>query len=75
MFIVVVFVSCEPVVAASGCVVVTGFGFWISSNVSRAARSHFTRKCKTSVDHEATTVGELHSRSSYQSSASKSDLQ
>jgi hypothetical protein len=70
-----VVVSCETIVAASSCLVVTGIVFGILSSISGEARSHFTRKCKTKVDQEATTAGELLSRFSYQSSASESDLQ
>jgi len=73
--VVVVVVSREIVVAASSCVVGTGVVFGISSNVFGEAPSHFTRKCKTRIGHEATTAGEFFSRFSYQSSASKSDLQ
>jgi hypothetical protein len=75
MVVVVVLVSREVVVAAPGCLVVTGIVFGISCNKFGEAQSHFTWKCKTSVDHEVMTVGELHSSSSYQSSASESDLQ
>ena len=60
-------------VAVSSFVVVTGFG--ILSNVLGEAPSHFTRKCKTRVGHEATTAGELLSRFLYHSSASEFDLQ
>ena len=70
-----VLVSCEIIVAAPGCLVVTVIVLGISSSIFGEARSHFTRKCRASVDHEVTTVGELHSSSSYQSSASESDLQ
>ena len=47
----------------------------VSSNKSGEALSHFTQKCKIDVGHNATTVSELCSRFSYQSSASESDLQ
>ena len=70
-----VLVSCEIIVAAPGCLVVTGIAFRILSNKFGEARSHFTRKCKIKVDHEATTVSELLSRFLYQSPASESDLQ
>ena len=73
--VVVVVVSRETVVAASGCVVVTNFVIGILSNVSGAALSHFTQKCETRVGHKVTTAGEFFSIFSYQSSASKSDLQ
>jgi hypothetical protein len=55
--VVVVDVSYAIIVAVSSSVVVTGFQ--ISSNVSRAALSHFTRKCETRVGHEVTTAGEF----------------
>jgi hypothetical protein len=55
--VVVVDVSYVIVVAVSSSVVVTGF--WISSNVSWVAPSHFTRKCETRVGHEVTTAGEF----------------
>jgi hypothetical protein len=71
--VVVVNVSYAIVVAVSSSVVVTGFR--ISSSVLGEAPSHFTRKCKMRFDHDATAAGEFFSRSSYQSSASKSDLQ
>jgi hypothetical protein len=73
--VVVVDVSHEVIVTELSCVVVTGFVFGVSSNKFGEAPSHLTQKSKTNVDHEATTVRELHSRSSYQSSTSESDLQ
>ena len=66
------FVSETIDVAASNGVVVIEF---VSSSKSREALSHFTQKCKINVGHDTTTVGELRSRFSYQSSASESDLQ
>jgi len=57
--VVVVGVSHAIGVAVSSSVVVTGF--WISSNVSGAAPSHFTWKCETRVGHEVTTAGEFFS--------------
>ena len=59
------------VAALNGVVVIES----VLSNKSGEALSHFTWKCKINVGHNATTVGELHSRFSYQSSASESDLQ
>ena len=50
----------------------TGVGNAIASSESRDARSHFTRKCKTGVDHEVVMDG---ARFSYQVSASKPDRQ
>ena len=72
-FVVVVDVSYVIVVAVSSSVVVTGSR--TLSNVSGAAPSHFTQKCKMRVGHEVTTAGEFFSIFSYQSSASESDLQ
>src|SRR6267154_6864810 len=66
---VVVVVSCETIVAASSCSVVTGIVFGILSSISGEAQSHFTQKCKMRVAQEATTAGKLFSRFSYQSSA------
>jgi len=73
--VVVVDVSRETVVAAPNCVVGTGTVFGISSSIFGEAWSHFTWKCKTRVDQEVTAAGVFFSRFSYQSSASKSDLQ
>ena len=56
-------------VAASGG---AGVGNAIASSESGDARSHFTRKCKTRVDHEVVIDG---ARFSYQASASKPDRQ
>ena len=50
----------------------TGVGTAIASSESRDARSHFTWKCKTRVDHEVVIDG---ARFSYQASASKPDRQ
>ena len=50
----------------------TGVGTAIASSESGDARSHFTRKCKTRVDHEVVIDG---ARFSYQASASKPDRQ
>ena len=73
MVVVVVILVSETIDAAvsSGVVVMESF----LSNESGEALSHFTWKCKINVDHDATIVGELCSRFSYQSSASESDLQ
>ena len=56
-------------VAASGG---AGVGNAIASSKSGDARSHFTQKCKTRVDHEVVIDG---ARFSYQASASKPDQQ
>ena len=50
----------------------TEVGTAIVSSKSGDARSHFTRKCKTRVDHEVVIDG---TRFSYQASASKPDWQ
>jgi hypothetical protein len=72
---VVAVVSLEIVVAASGCVVITGVVFGISNSIFGEARSHLTRKCLRRDGHEVTTDGDVLSRSSYHSSASKPDPQ
>jgi hypothetical protein len=70
--VVVLVVSREVVGTATTS---AGFVSVVSSNTLGEAPSHFTRKCRTRVDQEATTSGELFSRFSYQSSASESALQ
>jgi len=69
---VVVVVSHAIGVAVSGFFEMTGSG---SSSELGGARSHLTRKCLTNVDQEVRAIGELLSSSSYQYSASESDLQ
>ena len=59
------------VAALNGVVVIES----VSSNKSGEDLSHFTQKCKINVGHDATTVGELRSRFSYQFSASESNFQ
>lgn len=54
----VVGVSVAISVAAPG-LVGTGIVFEISSNKFGEACSHFTQKCTTRVDHEATAAGEF----------------
>ena len=72
---VVVVVSCETVVAASGSVMVTGSIFGISSRIFGEAPSHLTQKCLRRVDHEVMTDGKFCSKFSYHSLASKPDRQ
>jgi hypothetical protein len=74
--VVVVFAFVMAIVLVSDMAALSsGFGSRVSSNESGEVPSHLTQKCKTRVNHKATTAGELFSRFLYQSSASKSDLQ
>jgi len=70
MFVILVSETID-VAVSSGVVLMES----VSSNKSGEALSHFTQKCKINVDHDVTTVGELRSRSSYQSLALESGLQ
>jgi hypothetical protein len=75
--VVTVFAFVTMVVGVSVVIGVAVSGFFETGSSSElgGALSHLMRKCLTNVDQEVRTVGELLSSSSYQYSASKSDLQ
>jgi len=75
--VIAVFTSVMVVVGVSVAIGVAVSGFFETGSSSElgGALSHLTRKCLTNVDQEVRTVGKLLSSSSYQYSASKSDLQ